>query len=86
MDLMPSLRDGRRRNDQQDRQRFQELQRLGLISETERTRLYGAQAAGCNPIVDAVKRGSREIRPVNQTLSPSHSRSAIPQTVTLLLA
>jgi threonine synthase len=43
---------------------FKELQRLGLISETERTRLYGAQAAGCNPIIDAVKRGSREIRPV----------------------
>src|SRR5215510_4110202 len=43
---------------------FKELQRLGWISETERTRLYGAQAAGCNPITDAVKRGSREIRPV----------------------
>jgi threonine synthase len=43
---------------------FKELQRLGLISETERTRLYGAQAMGCNPIIDAVKRESREIRPV----------------------
>ena len=43
---------------------FQELQRLGLISETIRTRLYGAQAAGCNPIIDAVKRGSSDIRPV----------------------
>src|SRR5437899_2963555 len=43
---------------------FKEFQRLGLISETERPRLYGAQAAGCNPIIDAVKRGSREIRPV----------------------
>jgi threonine synthase len=43
---------------------FKELQRLGLISENERTRLYGAQAAGCNPITDAVRRGSREIRPV----------------------
>jgi len=43
---------------------FKEFQRLGLISETDRTRLYGAQAAGCNPIVDAVKRSSREIRPV----------------------
>jgi threonine synthase len=43
---------------------FKELQRLGWVSENERTRLYGAQAAGCNPIVDAVKRGSREIRPV----------------------
>jgi threonine synthase len=43
---------------------FKELQRLGWIGENERTRLYGAQAAGCNPIIDAVKRGSREIRPV----------------------
>jgi len=43
---------------------FKELQRLGLISETNRTRLYGAQAAGCNPIIDAVKRGTSEIRPV----------------------
>src|SRR5438876_3680357 len=43
---------------------FKELQRLGWISESECTRLYGAQAAGCNPIIDAVKRGTREIRPV----------------------
>jgi threonine synthase len=43
---------------------FKELQRLGWIGEASRTRLYGAQAAGCNPITDAVKRGSREIRPV----------------------
>jgi threonine synthase len=43
---------------------FKELQRLGLVSETEKTKLFGAQAAGCNPIIDAVKRGSREIRPV----------------------
>jgi len=43
---------------------FRELQRLGWISESERTRFYGAQAAGCNPIIDAVKRGTRDIRPV----------------------
>jgi len=43
---------------------LKELQRLGLISENERTRLYGAQAAGCNPIIDAVRRGTRDIRPV----------------------
>src|SRR2546428_5161552 len=43
---------------------FKEFQRLGLISEAEHPRLYGAQAAGCNPIIDAVKRGTREIRPV----------------------
>ena len=43
---------------------FKELQRLGLIAENGHTRLYGAQAAGCNPIIDAVKRGTRDIRPV----------------------
>src|SRR4029078_4963188 len=43
---------------------FKELQRLVWINESERTRFYGAQAAGCNPIIDAVKRGTTEIRPV----------------------
>ena len=43
---------------------LKEFQRLGLISEAERTRFYGAQAAGCNPIIDAVRRGTRDIRPV----------------------
>src|SRR2546428_10659993 len=43
---------------------FTELQRLGLVAQTERTRFYGAQAAGCNPIIDAVRRGTRDIRPV----------------------
>jgi threonine synthase len=43
---------------------FKELERLGLLEEEVRTRIYGAQAAGCNPIVEAVKRGSRNIRPV----------------------
>jgi len=42
---------------------FDELQRLGLVDDRP-TRLYGAQAQGCNPIVAAVKDGSGEIRPV----------------------
>ena len=41
-----------------------ELQRVGLLKEPVKTKLYGAQAAGCNPIVDAVKRKSIDIRPV----------------------
>ena len=41
-----------------------ELERIGLIHGPVSTRLYGAQAAGCNPIVEAVKRGSIDIRPV----------------------
>lgn len=43
---------------------LKELERLGLLEEEARTRLYGAQAAGCNPITAAVKRGSRDIQPV----------------------
>ena len=42
---------------------FDELALLGWIDGGP-TRLYGAQAAGCNPIVAAVKDGSGEIRPV----------------------
>ena len=43
---------------------LKELERLGLLEDEVRTRLYGAQAAGCNPIAAAVKRGSRDIQPV----------------------
>jgi hypothetical protein len=41
-----------------------ELERVGLLKEPVKTRLYGAQALGCNPIVDAVRRKSIDIRPV----------------------
>ena len=43
---------------------LKELERLRLVEEEVRTRLFGAQAAGCNPIAAAVKRGSRDIQPV----------------------
>jgi threonine synthase len=43
---------------------LRELERIGLLKEPVRTKLYGAQAAGCNPIVDAVRRKSIDIRPV----------------------
>lgn len=43
---------------------LKELERLGLLEEEARTRLYGAQATGCNPITAAVKLGSRDIQPV----------------------
>ena len=43
---------------------FTELQRIGVLRDPARTRVYGAQATGCNPISDAVKRGTRDIRPV----------------------
>ena len=41
-----------------------ELQRVGLLQEPVTTKLYGAQALGCNPIVDAVRRRSIDIKPV----------------------
>lgn len=43
---------------------LKELERLELLEDEVHTRMFGAQAGGCNPIVDAVKRGSQEIRPV----------------------
>ena len=43
---------------------LKELERLDLLEDEVRTRLYGAQATGCNPIAAAVKRGSQEIQPV----------------------
>lgn len=42
---------------------FKELQMLGLVKDVP-ARVYGAQAAGCSPIVNAVKEGAELIRPV----------------------
>ncbi len=42
---------------------FKELQMLGLVKDGP-ARVYGAQAAGCSPIVNAVKEGTELIRPV----------------------
>jgi len=42
-----------------------EFLRLGLLAEV-RTRMHVAQAAGCGPIVTAVKAGSETVRPVKQ--------------------
>jgi threonine synthase len=41
-----------------------EFERLGLLKNAFKTKLFGAQAAGCNPIIDAVRRRSIDIRPV----------------------
>jgi len=43
---------------------LKEFEQLGLLESEVKTRVFGAQAAGCNPISDAVKRGSDDIRPV----------------------
>jgi threonine synthase len=43
---------------------LKEFETLGLLPSGVHTRMYGAQATGCNPISDAVKRGSDIIQPV----------------------
>jgi threonine synthase len=42
---------------------FQELEKLGLI-EQAKTRVFAAQATGCNPIAAAIEEGNDIIRPV----------------------
>ncbi len=45
---------------------FHEFEKLGLIENEVATKFWGAQAAGCNPITDAIKRKSDLIKPVKQ--------------------
>jgi len=45
---------------------FQELHRVGLMPDAPTTRMYGAQASGCNPITDAVKTGRDRHKPVRK--------------------
>lgn len=50
---------------------FKELIELGLVDDRA-TRMFGAQARGCQPIVDAFERGDHEIRPVKpETIAKS---------------
>ncbi|MDX1932296.1 MAG: threonine synthase [Capsulimonadales bacterium] len=42
---------------------FYELEKLGLLDEPVKTKVYSAQAAGCNPIVTMVKTGAEVLRP-----------------------
>jgi threonine synthase len=46
------------------RKAFLELDRFGLAPGAARTRVFGAQAAGCAPIVEALHRGDRAVQPV----------------------
>lgn len=46
------------------RKAFLELERYGLAADTSETRVFGAQAAGCAPIVEALHRGETRVRPV----------------------
>ncbi len=45
---------------------FRELEQLGLLESSVRTRMFGAQAAGCNPISAAVKTAAPRVKPVRQ--------------------
>jgi threonine synthase len=48
------------------RKAFQELDKLGLTDDVTKTKIHGAQAAGCAPIVEAVRAGRELIKPVKQ--------------------
>lgn len=45
---------------------FKEFEKLGLLENEVKTRFWGAQAAGCNPITDAIKRKSDLVKPVKE--------------------
>jgi threonine synthase len=52
---------------------FVEFAQLGLIDAPIRTRMFGAQATGCNPISNTVKLNANKVRPVRdpQTIAKS---------------
>jgi threonine synthase len=43
---------------------FREMNSLGLVEASVKTRFYGAQAEGCSPVVDAYLREETRVRPV----------------------
>ncbi|WP_406693535.1 threonine synthase [Singulisphaera sp. Ch08] len=43
---------------------FKELERLGLVSGPVNTKMFGAQATGCNPIANTVKTDALRVKPV----------------------
>src|SRR5262249_5661601 len=45
---------------------FSELEKVGLVTPGQKCSVYGAQAAGCNPISDMVKAGRDAHKPVRQ--------------------
>ncbi len=45
---------------------FKEFEKLGLLDAAPKTKFWGAQAAGCNPITEAIKRKSDLIKPVKK--------------------
>jgi threonine synthase len=45
---------------------FTELNLVGLVDQAVTTKMWGAQAAGCNPITDCVKSGRERHKPVRK--------------------
>jgi threonine synthase len=45
---------------------FEELHKVGLVKDAPKTKMYGAQATGCNPITDAVKTNRERHKPVRK--------------------
>src|SRR3954453_14370852 len=45
---------------------FTELNAVGLVNQPVTTKMYGAQAAGCNPITDCVKSNRERHKPVRK--------------------
>src|SRR3954454_6458154 len=43
---------------------FKEFEQLGFLQAPVRTRMFGAQATGCNPISATVKTGSSKVKPI----------------------
>ncbi len=52
---------------------WSELDKLGLLEEAPRTRIHGAQAAGCAPIAEAALAGRELIKPVRKPDTIAHS-------------
>jgi threonine synthase len=45
---------------------FEEMHKVGLVKDAPKTKMYGAQATGCNPITDAVKTNRERHKPVRK--------------------
>ena len=45
---------------------FEELHKIGLVSTAPTTKMYGAQATGCNPITDALKSNRERHKPIRK--------------------
>jgi threonine synthase len=45
---------------------FTELNKIGLVTQPNTCKMYGAQATGCNPITDAVKTNRERHKPIRK--------------------